>query len=850
MVRSVWRRIGVFVMAGLIMAGCSGAYLVFLNASFDRREEQALEAGTVSANQLAYAMAENTAATIRQVDFALRGLTQQYIHNNEAFLPAVNSAIASFPALMNMQVTVVGEDGTVLYSSHPNWKSVSTSDRKYFTTLKDGDDILFVGEPLIGRFSGVWYLQFARRMERDGRFAGVIVLSLDPHYLSRVMGGLELGPEDSAGLVLASDGAYLARNRDIDKLLGKKVKVNRPYLAQGSGESGIFIDEATYEHVDRIYAWRRLPNLPLVIFVGLAANDILQPIRQARFNSMVQSGIMLGILVPAGFALIILEMRVRGARRRLAESEKLYRNLFEHNIAIKMLIDPEDGQIVEVNPAACAFYGYDRDQMIHMNIMQINRLPGPEVLRNLEQVKNGVQGHFQFSHRLASGEIREVEIYAGPVHIEGRLLLYTIIHDITEQKTLAARLQESEIRYRMLFTAMPDGLIVTRADGSISEWNAAALTILHVDEEGLKERIPQFLPTDESRPCSIPYLPANKASSDLYAMETPDGKRRWIYINSRRLPPLGETGEIGAITILSDMTHVVALEESALISQSVFDVVQEALLVAGPDFDIILVNPAFQVLTGHGRNEALDCSLWALEPPLFPAQMERVITESLQVRNSWSGDIRLCRKNGTQFTGALHITAVYNPDGRLLRYVCLFLDVTEKKRQEKEMWQQANFDALTGLPNRTLLNDRVRQALAQAIRLNQMAGLLFIDLDRFKPVNDTYGHAAGDLLLKQVGQRIQDCVRVGDTVARVGGDEFVILLPMVESEQKVHAIAKRILDALNRPFRIEGADVDISASIGIALSREGDQVDGLVKRADDAMYQAKKSGSGMVYIVN
>ncbi len=845
----MWRRIWIFVAAGIVMAASSGAYLSYLDRVFAEREKQAIESAEVSAAQLAYAMAEHTSATIRQIDFVLRGLTRKYMDDPADFPASVQSAIDSFPALVNVQVTVVGADGTVLYSSHPNWKSVSAADREYFTHLRDGVDTLFVGHPVVGKFSGQWYLQFARRAERNSAFAGVVVMSVDPEYISQILGSLIQGSDDSAGLVLVSDGSYLARNRDIRELLGKKVKPSRGYLSLDAGDSGVFIDSATYEPVRRVYVWRRLQNLPLVVFFGLSEKDILQPIKNARFNSFVQNGILLGILVPAGFALIYLGMRVTSARQRLAESEALYRHLFERNVAIKMLVDPSDGSIVEVNPAACKFYGYSRQELLHMNISQINCQPRSEIMLSMGRAKNGECGHFLFPHRLASGEVRRVEVYSGNVTIDGRHLLYSIIHDITEQETLAKRLKDSETRYRMLFTAMPDGLIVTQEDGTIVEWNAAALSILHVNEEGLKERTPLFLPTGESLPKD--QYPTRRAlvheeTSDLYAVETPSGERRWIYINSRRLPPMGETGEVSAVAVLSDMTHVIALEESALISQSVFDVASEALLVTRPDFSIILVNPAFCELTGHTRGDILDHKLWEMNPLLFPADMESAIAEDLRVRRSWSGDLTLYRKNGSPFTAALRVAAVYSHDDRLLRYVALFSDVTQKKQQEKEMWQQANFDALTGLPNRTLLYDRIRQALAQTRRQHQSIGILFIDLDRFKPVNDTYGHAAGDILLKQVAQRILDCVRAGDTVARVGGDEFVILLPMVEFTRTPHVIAERILEAINRPFHVGDATVMISASIGITLSHDADHIDGLLKRADDAMYQAKKSGNGNI----
>ncbi len=851
MKRILRSRVGVLVTSGLIMLACAGMYWTYLNQSHDQMEIPAIQAGEASAEQLAYAMAEHTTATIRQIDFALRGLSQYYLDRPDDFTHAVESAVQSFPALVNVQVTIAGEDGIVRYSSAPTWKPESVTDREYFRHLSTTDtDDVFVGHPVVGRFTGKWYLQFARRLEKNGTFAGIIVLSVDPGYISQVLRGLKLGPNDSAGLLLASDGTYLARNVGIEHLLGKQVKSDRPYLLSGAADQGVFIDNATYEPVRRIFAWRRLHNLPLVVFVGLAEQNILEPVKKARFNSLMHNGILLGILIPAGLALTFLWHHVAVSRQRVAESEALYRSLFEYNISIKLIMDPSDGRIVAANPAACQFYGYSRDQMVGMNISQINCLPEGELKQSMEQAKTGQKGYFLFSHRLASGEIRQVEVYSGDVKIDGRDLLYSIVHDITEQRILASRLEDSETRYRTLFKAIPEGAIIARSDGAIIEWNEAALSILQVDEEGLKARSSVlYRPTGERLPKDqYPTIRAIacETCSDLYIVETVSGERRWIYANSCRLPPMGRSGEISAVVIFSDMTHVVALEESALISKSVFDVTTEALLVTSPDSHVIQVNPAFQELTGYSHEDVVGRSIWSFAPDLFPAQMETEIIECLEVRKSWSGELLVHCKNGNSFTGAVRVSAVYSHDGRLLRYVGLFSDVTDRKRQEKEMWTQANFDALTGLPNRTLLNDRIRQALAQTERRNLVVGVLFMDLDRFKPVNDTYGHAAGDLLLKDVAQRLQACVRAGDTVARVGGDEFVILLPMIENVQIPQTIAKRILDAMNTPFHIEGSIVQISASIGVTCSNGGEQVEDILKAADDAMYQAKKSGRSKI----
>jgi diguanylate cyclase (GGDEF)-like protein len=186
-------------------------------------------------------------------------------------------------------------------------------------------------------------------------------------------------------------------------------------------------------------------------------------------------------------------------------------------------------------------------------------------------------------------------------------------------------------------------------------------------------------------------------------------------------------------------------------------------------------------------------------------------------------------------------------DGTIYALCGISTDITERKDIEEHMQHMAQYDALTHLPNRALFNDRLHQAIAAAQRNKARLALMFIDLDKFKPVNDTYGHGVGDLLLKEVALRIQDCLRESDTAARIGGDEFVILLPAIETQQDASKVGEKILHALNQPFALAGHTLNISGSIGVAVYPEhGKDEKLLVKSADIAMYHAKKNGRNNV----
>lgn len=188
-------------------------------------------------------------------------------------------------------------------------------------------------------------------------------------------------------------------------------------------------------------------------------------------------------------------------------------------------------------------------------------------------------------------------------------------------------------------------------------------------------------------------------------------------------------------------------------------------------------------------------------------------------------------------------------DGSIYALCGISTDITERKDAEEHMSHMAQYDALTHLPNRALFTDRLQQALAAALRHKEILALMFLDLDKFKPVNDTYGHGVGDLLLKEVAQRIQNCLRESDTAARLGGDEFVVLLPTIEAERDAKIVGEKILHVLNQPFELGGHTLQISSSIGIAVyPKHGNDEKKLVKSADTAMYHAKKNGRNNVQL--
>jgi diguanylate cyclase (GGDEF)-like protein/PAS domain S-box-containing protein len=297
----------------------------------------------------------------------------------------------------------------------------------------------------------------------------------------------------------------------------------------------------------------------------------------------------------------------------------------------------------------------------------------------------------------------------------------------------------------------------------------------------------------------------------------------------------------------TDIDMLKQAEEMLSLSSTVFNTVDEALLVSDADNRIVMVNPAFTRLTGYQAEEAIGKNPHLLSSGQHDADFYRQMWAQLTRTGNWCGELWNRRKNGELYIEWSTIKQVRDPHGKLTHYVAAFSDITQRKADEENIRHQAQHDALTDLPNRVLLIDRLQQALAQARRDNTHLALMYLDLDQFKPVNDTLGHAVGDQLLQEVASRIRGCVREVDTVARIGGDEFVVLLTSSEEQSDAMTVAEKIRAVLNQTFHICGAQLHISSSIGITLYPEhGTREHELLDHADSAMYCAKQSGRNQV----
>ena len=297
------------------------------------------------------------------------------------------------------------------------------------------------------------------------------------------------------------------------------------------------------------------------------------------------------------------------------------------------------------------------------------------------------------------------------------------------------------------------------------------------------------------------------------------------------------------VMVIRDITQRKHQEEELRLWAKVFEGSNEAIMILDDQFRIVLVNKTYEKMMGFSAEDVLGVDAAQIGASQHPRGFFRNLIAILNERGAWLGELSNRRKNGETFPSWFSISRVLGSDGQIENYIAIFTDISERKKSRERLDFLAHHDSLTELPNRTLLNDRLEMAINTAKRRQEKVGLLFIDLDRFKNINDSLGHAAGDQILRQTALRLKKVIRNDDTVARLGGDEFVVLLPRVHDERDLAEVAIKVREELLKPYLVEEMPLHLSPSIGIAIYPEdGSSPSELIKNADAAMYLAKEKG--------
>ncbi|WP_310445982.1 EAL domain-containing protein [Thiobacillus sp.] len=410
------------------------------------------------------------------------------------------------------------------------------------------------------------------------------------------------------------------------------------------------------------------------------------------------------------------------------------------------------------------------------------------------------------------------------------------------------QLERSEERQRLALDAGQLGIWEWDSEHNQLSIGGHLIAILGAPPEAFTESCDTFLarvyPDDQSKlQAALERMKTSNEVLDLvFRIVRDDGAVAWVESHARayKAAPSSPTRLIG---VLKDVSEQCRIEMQLRRAAAVLEATAEGIFIMDAAHIIISVNPAFTTLTGYTAAEAIGQDAEILlharrrhSDEFYPA-LEHAPAQQ------WQGEIHFQRKTGEIFPAWENLCLVNDPDGSLAHYIVAFADITALQEAEAELHHLAHHDPLTGLPNRLLFQDRLKQALERAQRLGERFALLFFDLDDFKTINDSLGHASGDLLLQTVAERLNKNLRRSDTLARLGGDEFVLLLESVKSSEDCARIAQIQLNALSQPLELAGERVSISASVGLSLyPDDGSDTMSLIKAADTAMYQAKAQG--------
>ncbi len=606
----------------------------------------------------------------------------------------------------------------------------------------------------------------------------------------------------------------------------------------------------------------------------------------------------------SGEATYVIGTNWDNSEKALAKLELELSNLSIENSRSSFYRVNSRGIILYVNEFACKSMGYEKQELIGQPIWLIDPNINEEKWKeSWEGCKSSGQRIFESLHRRKDGELFPVEITANYLNIQGKEYSFSMVHDITSRRQNESRIERLGQLYKAI-SEINQAIVRMEKIGQLFplvcrcsvQFGGMAMAWI-----GLADERDGMIKPVSSYGSQTDYLDNIKISTnpDVSLGLGPGGKA-WregkpvivnnFFEDSSTVPwqakanlcgwksmgcfPILKNGKPFAIlavyhtnesafdnesiVLFQEMSKDVSFaidnfereeervkaEESLRLAASVYDASSEAIMITDANNSIIGVNPAFTKITGYSSFEVLGKDVGIIDSSWNDERFFKDFWSEINSKGFWQGEVFDKKKNGEVYPKWLTVSTIYNNnDGSVLRRVSIFSDVSDRREKEHIIWRQANFDFLTGLPNRQMFYDRLDQEIKKANRGNSSFALLFIDLDRFKEINDSLGHDYGDVMLKEASIRLSSCVRETDTVARLGGDEFTITLGDIKEFTEIELITREILIKLSAPFYVREAELHISASIGITIyPQDAANVESLLKNADQAMYAAKNKG--------
>jgi len=516
-----------------------------------------------------------------------------------------------------------------------------------------------------------------------------------------------------------------------------------------------------------------------------------------------------------------------------------------------------DGNIEYVNNTFLETTGYSREEVIGRNA----RMLRPEqrdqsvYVELWATLKAGRIWKGELQTRRRDGSVFWERMLLAPIRDGNGVItnFMMIKENISELREMMSRLQESENRFLGAMSVMVEGFALLSPEGEYLFSNQTFNDFFQLPESHLIGQKPCSIRIDrlneDGSVCPQEEYPAvetlrtgRPVRNRVLGFRFDDGSVRWAQINTS-LVPMGEDGRAGVVLTFSEITERRKTEQALKLAYEAIRQSGEGVFIVDAEQRVVSVNPAFETMTGFSAQEAVGKAPEFFALGRHDTSFLRDVREALQKHGHWQGEVWSRRKHGDFFLVWLGVSAVDDDKGQPQFYIYIFSDMTERKAAQEKIEFLAHHDALTGLPNRLLLRDRMELAMAKANRMKSRVAMIFLDLDRFKTINDSLGHPIGDALLREVVERLKACVRESDTISRQGGDEFVVLLDDIHDTDAVARVADKIHLHMAEPFLLEGHTLMTSFSMGVAMfPDDGDDFDVLMQKADTAMYHAKAAG--------
>lgn len=487
-----------------------------------------------------------------------------------------------------------------------------------------------------------------------------------------------------------------------------------------------------------------------------------------------------------------------------------------------------DGNVVLWNRAASALLGWEREEVLG------HASPLPVELSRAEVPRSPAALQPLTLHRKSGGQVTVVSAAMPlPGHEGSACVLW-------EAESLS---REDEAKLRAMCDHAPDGIVVFDGGGAVLEGNAAMGALLGVDPQTLAGRALSSLAADERSAFTLAQLLRREPGArgvlvaENVALSTQGGGATTVDLHASAFAPDRYVG------FARDMNASARARSQLALFARIFDSSAEAILITDAHNHVIAANAAFTSITGYELAEVRGKNPSLLSSGRHDRAFYEAMWRALGEQGHWQGELWNRRKSGAVYPEWASFTVIRNERGVVTNYVAVFSDLTAVKRSEEQISFLAQHDHLTGLPNRTLLLDRLTQALASARRDGEAVALLLVDLDDFKAVNGSAGHQVGDDALRRMGERLQGLLRQSDTVARMGGDEFALMIPGLKDARDSMHVVEKVMAAVSAPLRVDEHEVTLTASVGVAIApQDGDTAAAMLRAADAAMYSARAAG--------